>query len=235
MSGDETVVLTDGNFMTRRWVIPEVEEGGSRTFTIVSGVFFDFWAIGPEDPYAGVFGAEPILKLSSSDGAETTAVGFSSNASTVAGCSVYESDSNNGLIKMPVAVTSDFSQTGILESSKKVLQFRANCDRDTNLEFTLNDTGNAVPGFSDVLAPEPGGAEGIGATFRYAFMDDVSGNVSSTTDLKLNEPLDYFGGSVGEVRHGRFILYSYYYRFGAESQIAPGHFRSTATLNFVIQ
>lgn len=235
LSGDETVVLTDGNFMTRRWIIPEVETAGSRTFTVLSDVRFDFWAIGPEDPYAGVFGAQPILKLSSSDGSETTAVGFSGNASTVAGCSVYESDSNNGLIRMPATVTSDFSQIGILESSKKVLQFRANCDRDINLEFTLNDTGNTVSGFSDVLAPEPGGAEGIGATFRYAFMDDDSGNLSPTTDLKLNGPLDYFGGPVGEVRRGRFILYSYYYRFGSESQIAPGHFRSTATLNFVIQ
>ncbi|WP_410750270.1 hypothetical protein [Citrobacter sp. U14242] len=236
-NGMTKTVLTNGSFITRRWVIPEIDSNvpQTRKFQVVSNRIYDFWAIGPEDPKSGLFGAAKMVTLTVSgynDVPSTSDVyGFGSNAAAIASCSI---DSSALYFAMPDTKTSDFSQIGILEASKQsgTTSGGIDCDRDLNVQFTLSAT-DTVPGLPNVLAPEAGGAEGVGAIFKYSFRAATVGEISETRDLTLGEPFNLFDGPVGQVRRTYFYLDAYYYRFG--DQVSAGHFRSTAVLNIEIQ
>lgn len=235
-NGMTTTVLTNGSFVTRRWVIPEIDSNvpQTRKFRVVSNHRYDFWAIGPEDPKSGSFDAAKMVTLTVSGYNDVPSIldvyGIGS-AAAIASCSIDSSALN---FAMPDTKTSDFSQTGILEASKQseTTSGGINCDRDLNVQFTLSAT-DTVPGLPNVLAPEAGSAEGVGAIFKYSFRAATGGEISETRDLTLGEPFNLFDGPVGQVRRTYFYLDAYYYRFG--DQVSAGHFRSTAVLNIEIQ
>jgi len=237
-SGQSTTVLTDGSFTHRRWVVPKLDDANAppRSYSPVNNARYEFWATGPEDPKSGLFGASSMITLTTGDNdgktsAPTTIYGFGGNARAIASCSIDSSALN---FIMPETKTTALKQNGILEASKVTLTTSTGirCDRDVNARFTLNAT-STVAGLPNVLAPEPGGAEGVGAAFRYEFGDDSNSGRSGERDVTLGQSFDLLNGPVGHVRKGWLNLNAYYYRYG--STVKAGHFRSTAILNVQIQ
>ncbi|HGN9370288.1 TPA: fimbrial protein [Citrobacter pasteurii] len=238
-SGLASTVLTDGSFTTRRWDIPRISgsESDRRAYKVAESVLYQFWAIGPEDPKSGRFGTRDIVTLTASGGGDypvndkQVIFGFGNRATAIASCYI---DTSALYFAMPETKTTAFKEPGLLKASGEQQTTRGgiNCDRDVNVQFTLSAT-DTVPGLPNVLAPEPGGAEGVGATFRYHFYDADGGGKSEPRDLTLAESFNLLDGPTGEVRRTYFYLTAYYYRFGEE--VKAGHFRSTATLNVHVQ
>lgn len=228
--GETRTVLTDGSFTSRRWTVPPFE-GSPKTFNILSNPVFEFWAIGPEDPKSGILNARTFFTLTTEDGHKDLVYGFDGTAKVIASCYI---NSSALYFSMPDTNTTDLKQTGILEASKQEESTSGgiDCDRDVNVQFTLSAT-DTVAGLPNVLAPETGGAEGVGVTFKYRFLGATDGESSEPRDLTLGAPFNLLDGPVGQVRRTYFYLAAYYYRFG--NKVSAGHFRSTAVLNIQIQ
>ena len=237
-SGYSQTLLTDGSFTTRRWDIPRISGSDSdlRAYKVAESVSYQFRAIGSEDPKSGNLGKLDIVTLAASgDGGgnsvqEQVIFGLGSDATAIASCYI---DISGLTFDMPKIKTTAFKEPGILEASKMEKSIpKIECDRDVNVRFTLSAT-NTVAGYPNVLAPEAGGAEGVGATFKYRFIDTDGGGGSESHDLTLAKPFNLLDGPVGKVRRTYFYLTAYYYRFGEE--VKAGQFRSTATLNVWVE
>ena len=232
-NGNTRTLLTDGSFTSRRWVIPATEDSQpKRRFNAMTTKNFTIWAIGPEDPKPGIFDTAPYFTLTTDDGIATPVLRFTNTARMIASCVPTTTMREQMTISMPDVYTNEFPSPG-KHFRTRTHSYSYSCDRDINVRFTFTPT-NTVPGFPNLLAPEPGGPEGVGIMLQYRTVDNQTRTTLEQGDITLGEPYDVLGGPVNHVSRSQFDLSPYYYRYG-NTEVTSGHFRTTATMNIQFQ